>query len=227
MFRRFNQSSQTSVGLEMLRKVFLALSVLLLIVPGIRIFGQSGATGTILGTITDSSGAVMPNVKVTVTNTATNANFTTVSGSSGDYTVPELKPGAYTVSATASGFQTSLTQSFVLAVDQTMSRRYGAEAWRSDGYGGCNRAGCATGHRQCCAFAELSGQQRSPKLSADGRNFVQLLFIGAGAVTIGGEQGTMRQGEGNAISINGGRPEGNNFTLDGWSIPTRLWRRRP
>ncbi len=49
----------------------------------------------------------------------------------------------------------------------------------------------------------------------NGRNFLQLLLIGAGAVTVGGEQGTMRQGQGNAISINGGRPEGNNYTLDG------------
>ena len=44
---------------------------------------------------------------------------------------------------------------------------------------------------------------------------MQLLLVGAGAVTVGGEQGTMRQGRGNAVSINGGRPEGNNYTLDG------------
>jgi hypothetical protein len=44
---------------------------------------------------------------------------------------------------------------------------------------------------------------------------MQLLLVGAGAVTVGGEQGTMRQGEGDAISVNGGRPEGNNYTLDG------------
>src|SRR5207302_522580 len=44
---------------------------------------------------------------------------------------------------------------------------------------------------------------------------VSLLFIGAGAVQTNGEQGQMRQGEGNAISINGGRPTSNNYTLDG------------
>ena len=44
---------------------------------------------------------------------------------------------------------------------------------------------------------------------------MQLMLVGAGAVTVGGEQGTMRQGQGNAISVNGGRPEGNNYTLDG------------
>jgi hypothetical protein len=61
---------------------------------------------------------------------------------------------------------------------------------------------------------EISGEEVA-NLPLNGRNFMQLLLVGAGAVTVGGEQGTMRQGEGNAVSINGGRPEGNNYTLDG------------
>ena len=52
---------------------------------------------------------------------------------------------------------------------------------------------------------------------------MQLLLVGAGAVTVGGEQATMRQGEGNGISVDGGRPEGNNYTLDGLSNTTRRW----
>jgi hypothetical protein len=117
MFRRFNRLSQTYEG-YIPRTVVLVLAVLLLIVPTLRAFGQAGATGTILGTITDSSGAVLPNVKVTITNTATNVTTTTATSSTGDYTAPSLNPGSYTVSATASGFQTSITQSFVLAVDR-------------------------------------------------------------------------------------------------------------
>ena len=61
------------------------------------------------------------------------------------------------------------------------------------------------------------------ELPLNGRNFMQLMLIGAGAVTVGGEQGTMRQGEGNAMSINGGRPEGNNYTLDGLVNTDALW----
>ena len=63
--------------------------------------------------------------------------------------------------------------------------------------------------------SNLVSQQQVEGLPLNGRNFMQLLLVGAGAVTVGGEQGTMRQGEGNAISVNGGRPEGNNYTLDG------------
>ncbi len=65
-------------------------------------FGQVGATGTILGTITDSTGAVLPNVKITITNTGTNAAFTTESNSAGDFDRPSLSPGSYTVSAQTS-----------------------------------------------------------------------------------------------------------------------------
>ena len=53
------------------------------------------------------------------------------------------------------------------------------------------------------------------ELPLNGRNFLQLLFLGGGAVETTGEQGTMRQGVGNAISINGARPTSNNYLLDG------------
>src|SRR5215468_2597398 len=61
--------SRTLGGLEMLRKSVFIFVFLLLVLPGLKVSGQVGATGTILGTITDSTGAVLPNVKVTITNT--------------------------------------------------------------------------------------------------------------------------------------------------------------
>ena len=65
------------------------------------------------------------------------------------------------------------------------------------------------------AVSKPSRQKQVDQLPLNGRNFMNLLFITAGAVQANGEQGQMRQGEGNAISINGGRPESNNYTLDG------------
>ena len=177
-------------------------------------FGQVGATGTILGTVTDSTGAVLPNVKITVTNTATNAAFKTESNSAGDYTAPSLNPGSYTVSAQITGFEKTVTAPFILAVDQKVRINLTLTT------------GAVTETVQVTAQAvnldtdtaalsqEMSGD-RVAALPLNGRNFMQLLLVGAGAVTVGGEQGTMRQGEGNAVSINGGRPEGNNYTLDG------------
>ena len=65
------------------------------------------------------------------------------------------------------------------------------------------------------AVGQVITQRQVHELPLNGRNFLQLLFLGAGAVETNGEQGTMRQGVGNAISINGARPTSNNYLLDG------------
>ena len=61
--------------------------------------------GTIVGAVRDSSGAALPAVTITVTNTGTGLVRTTVTDSIGAYTVPTLQPGAYTVKATLDGFR--------------------------------------------------------------------------------------------------------------------------
>src|ERR1039458_504257 len=195
-------------------RLSIGLLILTLLVGAGRMYGQAGATGTILGTVTDSSGAIIPNVKVTVTNTQTNVAFRTTTSSAGDYYAPSLEPGTYSVSAESKGFQKSITTGFVLAVDQKvrvdLALKPGAVTDTVE-----VTAQAVELDTDSAALSQLVSQQQVEELPLNGRNFVQLLFIGAGAVTVGGEQGTMRQGEGNAISVNGGRPEGNNFTLDG------------
>jgi hypothetical protein len=197
-----------------MRTTRLTLCLFILLLMTGRLFAQAGATGTILGTVTDGSGAIIPNVKVTVTNTQTNGAFRTVTGSSGDYQAPSLSPGTYKVSAETKGFEKSQTTVFTLAVDQKvridLAMKPGAVTDTVE-----VTAQAVELDTDSAALSQLVSQQQVEELPLDGRNFVQLLFLGAGAVTVGGEQGTMRQGEGNAISINGGRPEGNNFTLDG------------
>jgi len=192
----------------------LTLCLALLLVSTGRMFGQAGATGTILGTVTDSTGAVLPNTKVTVTNTATNVPFSTVTSSSGDYLAPALNPGTYSVSAEAKGFQKSVTTDFTLAVDQKVRIDLVLKPGATSETVEVTAQG-VTLQTDSAELAQLVSQQQVEALPLNGRNFIQLLLIGAGAVTVGGEQGTMRQGQGNAISINGGRPEGNNYTLDG------------
>lgn len=197
-----------------MRPFRLSVVMFILLVAAGRLFGQAGATGTILGTVTDSTGAIIPNVKVTVTNTATNLPFHTVTSSAGDYLAPALNPGTYSVSAEAKGFQKSVTTGFTLAVDQKirvdLALKPGAVTETLE-----VTAQAVSLDTDSAALSQLVSQQQVESLPLNGRNFMQLLLVGAGAVTVGGEQGTMRQGQGNAVSINGGRPEGNNYTLDG------------
>ena len=61
------------------------------------LYGQGGANGTILGTVTDNSGAVLANAGVDVTNVATSVTTHTQTSSTGDFTVPYLQPGTYRV----------------------------------------------------------------------------------------------------------------------------------
>jgi Carboxypeptidase regulatory-like domain len=195
-----------------MRKIYFLLALLMLVTSG-EAFAQ-GATGTVLGTITDSSGAVLPNVRITVTNTATNVSVHAETSSAGDYSIPSLNPGSYSVTAESPGFEKSKTNSFVVQVDQKvridLSMKPGAVNVTTE----VTAQGVALDTDSTSLSQEMSGEQVAD-LPLNGRNFMQLLLVGAGAVTVGGEQGTMRQGVGNAVSINGGRPEGNNYTLDG------------
>jgi Carboxypeptidase regulatory-like domain len=179
-----------------------------------RAFAQAGATGSILGTVSDSSGAIIPNVTVTVTNTATGVANRTVTSSAGDYVVPALMPGTYSVAAEAKGFEKDVASGITLSVNQRarvdLTLKPGAVSETVD-----VTAQAVSLDTDSAALSQLVSQQQVEELPLNGRNFLQLLLVGAGAVTVGGEQGTMRQGQGNAISVNGGRPEGNNYTLDG------------
>ncbi len=80
-------------------------------------FAQT-STGTITGTITDSSGALVPSARITITNTGTSAKAEVTTGDSGNYTVPQLKPGAYIVSVAAAGFKSFEQSGIQLRVQQ-------------------------------------------------------------------------------------------------------------
>ncbi|HTL17950.1 MAG TPA: carboxypeptidase-like regulatory domain-containing protein, partial [Patescibacteria group bacterium] len=194
-------------------RIILCLSMLLTAMTG-RSFAQGGATGTVLGTVTDSTGAIVPNVKITVTNTQTGVAFQTVTSSAGDFNAPGLNPGSYKVTAEAKGFQKAASAAFTLTVNQhariDVSLKPGAVTETVQATAQAVQLDTDTAE-----LSNLVSQQQVEDLPLNGRNFMQLLLVGAGAVTVGGEQGTMRQGQGNAISVNGGRPEGNNYTLDG------------
>jgi hypothetical protein len=80
---------------------------------------QSATTGALSGVVADSTGAVVPGAKVIVTDSATDSKQTVISNAEGRYTVGNLKPGLYKVSASAAGLQSETTQvSVFLGVTQ-------------------------------------------------------------------------------------------------------------
>jgi hypothetical protein len=82
-------------------------------------FAQDRATLT--GTVTDPSGAAIPNATVKVTNTANNETSETKASSSGVYTIPYLNPGVYNVEVSAAGFQALRRQAITLETGQRLN----------------------------------------------------------------------------------------------------------
>src|SRR2546425_8057724 len=94
------------------------LSVLCLLLFGLPSvsFGQNA---TIVGTVTDPSGGVMPNVNITVTNTETGWTRTIPTNDSGQYVVPNIQIGRYNVKAEASGFKVAEQKDVVRSEEHT------------------------------------------------------------------------------------------------------------
>ena len=190
-----------------------ALALLPLASP--NAWGQS-ATGQITGTVNDPSGAVISGVNITLNSQATGLTRTTKTNEAGTFSFPQLPVGVYSVTGEQEGFSAAKRSDIQLNVDQIarvdLTMKVGATSETVN-----VEAASVNIDTETAEIGQVVSQKQVNDLPLNGRNFLQLLFLGAGAVETGGEQGAMRQGAGNAISINGARPTSNNYLLDGTS----------
>src|SRR5215475_2441963 len=84
--------------------------------------GQS-TTGSIYGTVADSSGAVIPGAKVIITDVHTSLQQTATTNSAGEFVFPNLNPSDYTVQSSASGFKNETQNGVTLAANQNVHVR--------------------------------------------------------------------------------------------------------
>jgi protocatechuate 3,4-dioxygenase beta subunit len=91
--------------MEHLHRFFVAFCILLAAVGTLH--AQTATTGLITGTVTDSSGAVIPGAAIELENLGTSARYAQVTNESGHYTFPNLPPGPYRLKATQAGFRTA------------------------------------------------------------------------------------------------------------------------
>src|SRR5579875_3124941 len=84
--------------------------------------GQSATAGAVVGSVTDPSGAAVPNASVQLLNTATNAVSTQTTNSAGEYSFTNVAPGDYNVTVTATGFRTSTIEKLTVDVNKSTSQ---------------------------------------------------------------------------------------------------------
>jgi hypothetical protein len=170
--------------------------------------------GTILGTVTDASGAVVAGAKVTIKNTSTGLERATVSSADGSYAVPELPLGTYTVTIAQPGFQTSVATNVV--VDVATERRVDAVLKTGQVEQQVQVSGEELPQVETTS-AELGGtltEQTIQNLPVNGRDYTKLIYLNPG-VAGSPDQISDSPGSFGTFSMNGSRGRANNFLLDG------------
>lgn len=186
--------------------------VLLMLLGGVLPAGAQSFRGTIVGTVKDPSGAVLPGVDVTVTNAGTRVARAVVTNEAGDYAVPLLPPGTYSVTAALSGFKTEVRSGITLQVDQVarvdMTLQVGEVSETVEVIGDAPLINTETS-----TVGTVIENRKVVELPLNGRQFFQLNLLVPGAST--SVQGSQNSTQGGAFVVNGAREQDNNFLIDG------------
>ena len=176
------------------------------------LFGQ-GTSGSIVGTVKDSSGAVMAGTAVvTVRNQATNLARKVITNQDGEYSVPLLPPGTYEVSVEQPGFQNAVSNNVSLDVNQTVRVNVTLVIGNQTQKVEVTEAAPLV-NTDTSAVGQVVNQQSVNELPMNQRNFVGLAYLAPGAALP--TQGTTSSTQGLSISVNGKKDNANNFMIDG------------
>jgi hypothetical protein len=203
--------------MEFKRSLFVKFTVAsLLILGGQLLMAQSAGTGALTGTVKDPSGAVVPNVAVTLTNNATNQSRNAATGSDGVYKFALIPPGTYSVMFAASGFKSADVPAVTVNVTETpvLDRvmEVGAASEQIT-----VEASVETLQTASSTLGTTVTSQQIVALPLSNRNYTQLLSMAAGA-NVGVNDATALGKATQNISVNGADPSSNNYMMDGVSI---------
>jgi hypothetical protein len=102
-------------------KLVLVLVLVLCVGSGLPVWSQSTSSGTVAGSVTDQSNAVVPNATVSLTDTSTNIARNTTTNKEGRYIFVDVSPGVYNLSVTKSGFATTKTEKQEVRVGESLT----------------------------------------------------------------------------------------------------------
>jgi outer membrane receptor protein involved in Fe transport len=184
------------------------LRIVLFCAPSL-LFAQS--TGTILGTVADSSGALVPGAVVRVISQATGQQWEAASDTSGRFSFPRLPVGDYRLEATHTGFRQFVSEGVHLDSDQTRAANIVLELGQTtDSITVTGSVGLV--ETVGGALKHVVDAKRITELPLNGRNPLQLQLVLPGVVT---STGAVSLAQNTTISVNGARGNQNNYLLDG------------
>ena len=169
-------------------------------------------TGSILGSVSDSSGARVKGATVTLTNEGTNAELSTTTGDDGGYKFTPVRIGSYKINVTMQGFQTTTTHGIIVNVGQSVvadfSMKPGAVSETVE-----VTSSAPVLQSQDASVGQVVDSKSVNDLPLNGRNFTFLAQLAAGVNTP--QADTRGNASTGAFSANGSRPAQNNYLLDG------------
>ena len=195
--------------------------VFTLLIPATANAQVAGAT--LSGTVSDQSGGIVPQARISVKNNATGITRTSTTSAAGFYSLPNLLPATYDVTATAQGFSTEILTGITLTVGEQQVLNFTLEVGKLT-----QTVQVSTEAPNVeLASSSISATVNSTtvrELPLNGRSWTDLAALQPGVSAIqtqtdfavGGDRGN--RGFGNQITVAGDRPEQNNYRLDGVSI---------
>lgn len=187
--------------------------VILFVSSFIYVSGQT-TFGRISGTVTDATGAAVPNATVTVANPATSFSRNVTTDDSGFYTVTNVPVGTYTVSVEMQNFKKAVRAENVVNADSRITVDINLEAGQITEVVEVTPTSGETVNVTSGEVAKVIDSQQVSNLALNGRNYYQLLSIIPGAVTTTDDLLDTNLAT-NTININGNRGVANNLTVDG------------
>lgn len=206
-------------------------SMYLLMLVGVLFFAvparSQTVAGALLGTVTDQSGAVVVDVDVSIKNVATGVVTDVKTNGAGFYNAPTLLPGNYDVTVTASGFKTEVRTGITLTVGASEVLNVQLKVGNTADKVVVTTAAPSVELASSTLSNVVNGKE-IVELPLNGRDWTQLALLQPGVVQTQGQVGSLGgpaapggrtvRGNGVQMDISGGRPQENNYRLDGINI---------
>ncbi len=174
-------------------------------------------TATMVGTVKDPSGAIIPGVELDIRHTGTGISRKAVTNQKGEFTAPDLPPGPYEVTITHGGFRTMKQTNITLEMDQVARMDFKLEVSAAAQTIEVVEVGAPLINTDNGTKGQVMSSAEMVEMPLNGRNITDLGYLAPGVTP----NNTLMQGS--SFAINGARPDNTNFIIDGFTAREPLF----